>query len=126
MENLSNFLFGTPERSRYAIYAFFLVGAAVLLLAYRIRPYRRTILTFGAILIVFYAQAFLAIIVPPAEPQSLDPIGRSMGQLLAFIPMVLVVVAPIGLVATFLYDRMKVRGAKSSDSENRFNGPWSN
>ncbi len=126
IESLNAFLFSTPERFRYSIYAFYLVGAAILLLAYLVRPYRRTILTFGAVLAIFYTQAFVDVLMPETEPGPIGPMENGMERMRAFIPILLLICTPVALAATFLIDRANVRRAKKPLPPAATNRPWSN
>ncbi len=55
MNALSFLLFGSPDRIRYSVISFWIIAAILAMLAVRVKPYRRTIMTLGVVLAVFYA-----------------------------------------------------------------------
>ena len=116
MESLTDMMFGSPERFRASLLAFFLVRAVILWLAAVVRPYRRTFLTLGGVLIVFYAQPLFYIISPPANLPAQSPgssmferMEASMMQFRAVIPWLVFIFGPVAVVAQFVVDRTNSR-----------------
>lgn len=116
LESLNDMMFGTPARFRASLLGFFIVGAVILWLAALVRPYRRTILTLGAVLIVFYAQPLFYIISPPvglpAQPTGSSVFERmetSMMQFRALMPWLVFIFGPLAVAAQFVGDRTNSR-----------------
>ena len=123
LETLADLMFGTPKRFRTSIYAFWIIGAIILTLAAQCRPYRRTILTFGAVLMVLYAQVLFAAVFTPDEVAPVPPTASfadrmeaTMMQLRAVIPWLVVIAGPLALLATFISDHTNNRVTKILDS----------
>lgn len=112
LESLTDMMFGTPARFRTSLMAFLLVGAIIFGFAAAIRPYRCTILIFGGLLIFFYAQLLLYLILPPVDLSNqtsgasvFERTEASMMQFRALMPWLIFIFGPLGIVAQFVADR---------------------
>ena len=129
MNALSFLLFGSPDRIRYSVISFWIVAAILAMLALRVKPYRRTIMTLGVVLAVFYAPAFFGAFSPRFLPAATPPDGNvfdrttdKMAQMRETMTWMGLFVGSLAVIAVFLSDRAANRLRKIVAAKR--DGPW--